>query len=422
MTSGIFVSYRGHLEGPRGGVQLCTQEYIEIIKAAGVDLRFCPFEGDRRLSTRILRRFVSSRYFRPAESAVLDTVAQLVAESRPEFVFLNQVALAPLAREIRQRVPSACKIVVLSHGLESTDLLHLIRLRRRFRLSGRVRPSAAMAVGQAILCENTSRVHVDLVFTLSSFDAHLEQWVGAACVGWLPRIVEPAPLDWRPVGTRLGFVGALDHAPNLEGLVEVLERLSLRNDTGGLHIRVIGGPTATGRWLMQKYPLVDYLGPLDDSELRDEARTWNGFLHPIFCHPRGCSTKLATAIAWEIPIVTTPPGHRGYTWKTGSLLLAETPDDFASICVDLLDRKKAEEARQEVAKLAASSPLVEDGLTGFVRRDVAGLVDAVGRVSEIDRLTCRRHAERLFSECSVVEAYLNIYRKLVLGSAADIKC
>src|SRR5205809_3828098 len=66
MASGIFVSYRGYLEGPRGGVQVCTQEYIEIIKAAGVDLRFCPFEGDRRLSTRILRRIVSSGYFRPA--------------------------------------------------------------------------------------------------------------------------------------------------------------------------------------------------------------------------------------------------------------------------------------------------------------------------------------------------------------------
>ena len=106
MASGIFVSYRGYLEGPRGGVQVCTQEYIEVIKAAGVDLRFCPFEGDRRLSTRILRRLVSSGYFRPAEPAVLKRMARLVAERRPDFVFLNQVALAPLAREIRELIPS----------------------------------------------------------------------------------------------------------------------------------------------------------------------------------------------------------------------------------------------------------------------------------------------------------------------------
>ena len=360
MATGIFVSYRGYLEGPRGGVQVCTQEYIEVIKAAGVDLRFCPFEGDRRLSTRILRRVVSSGYFRPAEFAVLDTLAQLVAERQPDFVFLNQVALAPLARKIRHRVPIACKIVVLSHGLESTDLLHFIRLRRRFPLSGRVRPSPALALGQAIHCENRSRAHVDFVCALSPFDAHLEQWVGAAHVDWLPRVVEPAPLDWLPLGTRLGFVGTLDHAPNMEGIVEVLERLSLRNDAVRLRIRVVGGPTVTGKWLQQKYPLVDYLGPLDDSKLREEARTWNGFLHPIFCYPRGCSTKLATAISWGIPIITTPPGHRGYTWKTGSLLLAETPDDFASVCVQLLDRTRAEEARHGVLRVGASSPRTND--------------------------------------------------------------
>ena len=360
MADGIFVSYRGYLEGPRGGVQVCTQEYIETIRAAGVDLRFCPFEGDRRLSTRIWRRFVSSVYFRPVESAVLDTLAQLAEESQPDFVFLNQVALAPLAPEIRRRISSSCKIVLLSHGLESTDLLHIIRLRRRFPLSGQARPSAAIALGRSILIENASRAHIDLVCTLSPFDAHLEQWVGAARVGWLPRVVKPAPLDWLPLGTRLGFVGTLDHAPNLEGLVEVLERLSLRDDASGLRLRVIGGPTVAGRWLMQKYPLVDYLGPLDDSELRDEARTWNAFLHPIFCHPRGCSTKLADAIAWEIPIVTTPPGHRGYTWKVGSLVLAETPDDFASVCVKLLDRRRAEEARKKVVQITASSPRTND--------------------------------------------------------------
>jgi hypothetical protein len=360
MTSGIFVSYRGYLEGPRGGVQVCTEEYIEVIKAAGVDLRFCLFEGDRRLSTRISRRFVSSGYFRPTESAVFGAMARLIAERRPDFVFLNQVALAPLARKIRRRIPSDCKIVVLSHGLESTDLLHLIRLRQRFPLSGRVRPTAAIALGQAILCEQTSRGHIDLVCALSPFDAHLEQWVGAARVGWLPRVVKPAPLDWLPLGTRLGFVGTLDHAPNIEGLVEVLDRLSLRNDAGGLRVRVIGGPRVTGRWLVRKYPLVDYLGPLGDPELREEARTWNGFLHPIFCHPRGCSTKLGTAIAWGIPIVTTLPGHRGYTWKTGSLLLAATPDEFASLCIKLLDRTRAEEARQGVVVLAASSPRIDD--------------------------------------------------------------
>jgi hypothetical protein len=359
-ASGIFVSHRGYLERPGGGVQVCTQEYIEVIKTAGVDLRFCPFEGDRRLSTRIARRFVSSKYLRPAEPAVLDAVVQLVAERQPQFVFLNQVALTPLAREIRQRVPSACKIVVLSHGLESTDLLHLIRVRRRYPFSGRVLPTPAIALGEAVLRESTSRAHIDLVCVLSPFDAHLEQWVGASRVAWLPRVIEPAPLDWAPIGERLGFVGTLDHAPNLEGLVEVVERLSPLDDAARLRVRVVGGPSAVGRWLAHRYRVVDYLGPLDDASLREEARTWNGFLHPIFCHPRGCSTKLGTAIAWGLPIITTTPGHRGYTWETGSLLLAETPDSFASVCTQLLDRRRAEEARHGVIQIASSSPRTND--------------------------------------------------------------
>jgi hypothetical protein len=184
--------------------------------------------------------------------------------------------------------------------------------------------------------------------------------VGAARVGWLPRVVEPALLEWVPIGTRLGFVGTLDHAPNLEGLVEVLERLCSRNDAKGLRIRVVGGPARIGRWLTQKYRLVDYLGPLDDSSLHEEAGTWNGFLNPIFCQSRGCSTKLASAIAWGIPIVTTSPGHRGYTWKEGSLLLGETPEAFASLCVELLDRTRAEKARRGVVQLATSSPRTDD--------------------------------------------------------------
>jgi glycosyltransferase involved in cell wall biosynthesis len=360
MASGIFVSRRSFLNDARGGVQACTQEYIEVIKAAGVDLQFCPLEGDRRVSTRILRHLMSSSYIRPAESFVVDRVSQLVAKNQSDFVLLNQVALAPLARHIRKRIPSGCKIVVLSHGLESTDLLHLIRLRCRFPLSGRIRPNPEFALGHAILYENTSRAHIDLVCALSPFDVQLEKWIGSTRVDWLPRAIKPAPLEWLPIGNYLGFVGTLDHAPNIEGLVEVLDRLSSRTRGKELRIRVVGGPISTGQWLAQRYRFVDYLGSLTDAQLRDEAKSWNGFLHPIFCYPRGCSTKLATAIAWAIPIITTTPGYRGYTWKSGGLLLAETPDKFASSCLELLDQTRATEVRHGVAQLAASSPRLED--------------------------------------------------------------
>jgi glycosyltransferase involved in cell wall biosynthesis len=122
---------------------------------------------------------------------------------------------------------------------------------------------------------------------------------------------------------------------------------------------------------------ISYIGPIDD-------RQKNALL--------GAARALLMPILWEEP----------FGIVMAEALACGTP-------VIGLDR-------------GAVPEVIADGITGFVRQDVAGLVDAVGRVREIDRLTCRRHAERLFSECSVVEAYLNIYRKLVRDNAAAIKC
>jgi hypothetical protein len=217
----------------------------------------------------------------------------------------------------------------------------------------------ATVLGRTILAENDLRAHIDVVCALSPFDAQMERWIGARRVGWLPRIIKPAPIDWCPQGQRLGFVGTLDHGPNLEGLVDVLKRLTSRN-TQRLRIRVIGGPSATGQWLAERYPIVDYLGPADDATLAEEASTWNAFIHPVFCYARGCSTKLATAIAWQIPIVTTTVGHRGYQWREGELVVANDPSRYVDECLRLLDNDAAALARAGVIRVACSSPSLKE--------------------------------------------------------------
>jgi glycosyltransferase involved in cell wall biosynthesis len=241
-------------------------------------------------------------------------------------------------------------------------------------LSGIVRPSAAAALGSAILAENRIRNHLDVVCALSPFDVDLERWVGALRVGWLPRIIEPIEFHWRPAGNRLGFVGTLDHGPNLEGLILVLDELVRRGCPQEQRIRVVGGSVALGNWLAQTYPHVDYLGALDDDHLRAEAATWNAFLHPIFCHPRGCSTKLAMAISWRIPIVTTTSGHRGYEWQAGGLVVADNPVRFVDRCIEMHDLGTARLAKQEVEKLAAASPKRSDVVAKF--SEIVGLSDS----------------------------------------------
>ena len=315
----MFVSSRAFLEPSGGGVQSCTREYWELLRGAGFALTPLRFEADARVSTRLRRRFAASPYFRPCEPRLPERIVAACEASGAEWVFLNQTTLAPLAAALKAVAPRR-RIVVLSHGLESTDLLHNLRLRDRLPLSARRAPSPRFALGDALMVEAQARAALDAVCALTPFDADLERWLGAKRVFWLPRAVGAAPLDWRPTPGRFGFVGTLDHAPNLEGLVAVLEALD-----GAARVRVVGAPARIGRWLAARFDAVDYLGALDDADLRAEAATWNAFLHPIFLMARGASTKLATALSWRLPIVTTELGRRGYVWRRGELTIADTP-------------------------------------------------------------------------------------------------
>jgi glycosyltransferase involved in cell wall biosynthesis len=57
--------------------------------------------------------------------------------------------------------------------------------------------------------------------------------------------------------------------------------------------------------------------------------------------------------------------------------------------------------------------VVEDGVTGFVRKDVDGLVEAIGRIGEIDRRRCRQRVEFEFSDTVLTERYLSAYRSVI---------
>jgi glycosyltransferase involved in cell wall biosynthesis len=343
-------------------VQMCTREYVELLRQAGFGLNFCLFDDDRRLSIRIRRNLFTSP-FGATNPRLAQRVASFSARSLGGYIFLNQTALASLAPALKTLRPK-CQIVVLSHGLESTDLVHSLRLRRHLPLTVHAMPAANLVLGDMLLKELEFRSSIDAVCTLSPFDADLERWLGAKSVFWIPRTIKPDPLDWKPHGRYFGFVGTLDHAPNLEGLVAILDALRLSKPVG-IRIRVVGGPPRLGVWLAEKYQIVDYLGLLGDAELRDEAASWSAFVHPIFCLPRGCSTKLATALSWQIPIVTSEAGHRGYLWRRGRLNIANNSADFVQECIRLLDAGYRAQSRQGAVEVSCSSPSIEENTSMF---------------------------------------------------------
>ncbi len=66
-----------------------------------------------------------------------------------------------------------------------------------------------------------------------------------------------------------------------------------------------------------------------------------------------------------------------------------------------------------IAYRSGSVPeVLEDGVAGFIVADVDSAVEALGRLSEIDRKQCRKHFERYFTDERMAGDYLAIYRRL----------
>ncbi len=62
--------------------------------------------------------------------------------------------------------------------------------------------------------------------------------------------------------------------------------------------------------------------------------------------------------------------------------------------------------------------IMEDGLTGYVVRDVAQAADAVARLDELYRPTIRARFEERFSARAMAGEYVKIYRRLMAGQDA----
>ncbi|WP_075223278.1 glycosyltransferase family 4 protein [Acuticoccus yangtzensis] len=57
--------------------------------------------------------------------------------------------------------------------------------------------------------------------------------------------------------------------------------------------------------------------------------------------------------------------------------------------------------------------VVDDGITGYVRDTIDGLVETVAMVDRIDRTACRRAVEDRYSDDAVVDHYLTVYQERI---------
>lgn len=349
-TGAVLVTAAYAMQPAGGGVQRCTREYVATLQAAGFTLHEARYEIDRRPAARLRRKLNPAPYRDLIARSFVRQAAGTIRRLRPRWVFFNQIEAAPIATDLASLRTEGVRFAMLSHGVDSSDYLHTVRVAG----GDGTRPVAARDarwLGRQLFAEMEQHRHFDVVFCLSETDRLFHQWLGAPAVHVLPRLIERRPIDWHPIAGRLGTIGTLDHAPNREGIALFCRALEAAGAPARL--RLIGRPEHCGRELAREFRAVEYLGGLSDEEFEAEARTWSAFVNPIFCYARGCSTKLAVPLGWQLPVATTRAGARGYWWDETLVPLAENPSGLAVLAMRLAGDPAA---RDNVARLAARSP------------------------------------------------------------------
>ena len=307
-----------------GGVQWCTREYLAALKAAGIETRLFSFPIHRSFFSRLRYKLQP----RPYSHLVPPHTPERIAASMPKihWCFLNNTLAGSLAPALQRLMPHA-RFVFLSHGAELTDVINNLRHAPELMPPEQRRPGW---LGHLLLAETSHRASLAGTVVISEPDEATEAWLGSTSVLFLPRQIPPNPIDFQPIDGRAGCVATLSHGPNLHGLqrlAAVLDRQS------GVRLRLVGGPVEMGEKLAREHRSIDYLGRLSENELMKEAATWRAFANPIFCPARGASMKVATALGWGLPVLTTPAGMRGYVWDKTRLPLAATPAEMADLLI-----------------------------------------------------------------------------------------
>lgn len=325
-----------------GGVQLCTREFLEIVRAASDECQLFTVRVSRSAVWRLRRRLGLGAYLLYAPEEAREALAKTLATLKPSHVFLNRAELMRLAPLITSLAPGA-KVIVMSHGNQSGDDLYEIA-GPGGRRSGRLaRITAAWRLGLDLVSESRFRHrHLHAVCVMSEEEAVLERWLGAVRTVVLPRIIRSDPLEWRPIDGRVGFVGTLDHTPNRVALVQLCDELAKLAGGSTIKLRLAGGPESVGRSFTERYPFVEYIGRPDEGTLRAEAATWTLFLNPIFWLSRGASMKLGQSLAWGVPALTTRSGARGYRLRPEHTFSTEdSPQAFAAALIALVRSQPA---------------------------------------------------------------------------------
>jgi hypothetical protein len=365
----LFVGSRHLLQREGGGVQYCNREYSAVLAEAGFRLIPIGWEAERSLIRAALSRLNPRVSPIDEPTGLAEAIVAAVQHEGARAIFYTLHYLPRVAGAVRRMLPAVPQ-VLLSHGVEAFDFYLAHRLRRPGRYRLYPRPIIERMLGRELFGAGEGRGPLDAVLTVSQFEADIERWLGSDRVMYVPRVIITEPLQCRPVDGRVGCVTTLEHPPNLDGVIRLLDAVK---DMGPaqLQLRLISHQVEIGQRLARQYSFVRYLGPLTDDELRREAQSWCCYVNPLFVQAKGYSTKIGVGVGWQLPIATTSCGIRGYVWDTRVLPVADTPRSLAHMLLERSSIKRFEEFRSQTLRIAAATPAVAE-VGGRVRIFLAG--------------------------------------------------
>jgi glycosyltransferase involved in cell wall biosynthesis len=190
-------------------------------------------------------------------------------------------------------------------------------------------------------------------------------------LGWLGTVLHGMPADLlRPIPRRLDYLAFLGRISPEKGIESAL-RIAAGCDAR-LRVAAKIGEEDAGYYARVVAPLlrgddVEFIGEIDDAQKPDFLSGARALLVPIDW-PEPFGLVMIEAMACGCPVIA---------FRRGSV-----PE------------------------------VVEDGVTGFIVDDVAGAVEAVGRLWQLDRAAIRRRFEERFTSRRMAEDYLRFYRRL----------
>jgi hypothetical protein len=178
-----------------------------------------------------------------------------------------------------------------------------------------------------------------VVFDISQDDLMFWRSRGILHNQWAPTLVEQPQAHSRGLAARpwdVVYLGNLSTPNNLRGLQWFLERALplIRRARPDVTVRIAGSrPAATLLRLAGEHGVDLCADPPDAAEILSQGRV---LINPALSGS-GLNVKSVEMLFHDAPIVTTPAGVRGLPADIrGEFLVAETPEEFARLCLQQL--------------------------------------------------------------------------------------